>query len=116
MKKEEPPYNLKLHIFLKKDRPDGTSDRDLRLTVMDKLNSFKAEKIKDHPTKDDKIPFLFEINDLESAVSCYKYFNTHNERLKNGDTEFITETARIYYQKDEAILEMYADQEAAIYA
>ena len=41
MKKEDPPYQFKLHIFLKKDKEYQGNQRELRLQVLAKLDEFK---------------------------------------------------------------------------
>lgn len=57
---------------------------------MDKLSEFKAERIKDNHIRDDKIPFLFEMQDKDVAKQCYEYFFKHGQRLKEGgENDFI---------------------------
>lgn len=75
IKKEEPPYDFKIQIFLDKrgDKVDAPQPRDLILKVMDKLTDLGATKIQDRilkersddPKKSDKIRIDFTINNTE---------------------------------------------------
>ena len=46
IKKEEPPYELKIHLFLDNHSEKDVSIRDITLIVMDKITDFKATQIK----------------------------------------------------------------------
>lgn len=79
MKKEEPPYEFKIHLFLDgpKDNRDRAepSNRDLNLKVMAKLQTFGARRIRDHYlTAHDRIRFVFDIDDRAEALNCYRFF------------------------------------------
>lgn len=50
IKKEEPPYDFKIHVFLDNNRDENESktlERDLITTVMRKLDTYGAINIKD---------------------------------------------------------------------
>jgi hypothetical protein len=59
------------------------SYRDINLQVMNKLSEFGAKNIKDTPMggqsrdKNQKIRYLFEIDEREQALACYQFFNRH---------------------------------------
>ena len=71
IKKEEAPYEFKIHLFL--DGEDALSNREITTQVMEKLNTFGASNIKDtvmvkdrnEHNKNDKIRFMFLIHEKE---------------------------------------------------
>lgn len=70
IKKEEPPYEFKIHLFLDNHSEKDVSIRDITLIVMDKITDFKATQIKNFnhigdQSKNDKIRFTFVIEDRE---------------------------------------------------
>lgn len=87
IKKEEPPYEFKIHLFLDNLSDKDVSIRDITCTVMDKLESFKASQIKNfnHPgdnNKNVKIRFTFQIEDRDLALECYRFFGKYNHKDK----------------------------------
>lgn len=111
---------------------------------MKKLSEFGAVNIRDTPMnqgrdKNDKIRFLFEIDDREKALACYKFFNNYYQKTRNPNknkkedkkdkekdngeeadasstSDFnLKELMKIYLQKEEHIFVKYADEEAEIY-
>ena len=74
IKKEEAPYEFKIHLFL--DGEDVLSNREITTQVMEKLNTFGASNIKDtvmvkdrnEHNKNDKIRFMFLIHEKEQAL------------------------------------------------
>lgn len=119
------------------------SYRDINLQVMNKLSSYGAINIRDTPmsqTKDknEKIRYLFEIDDRDKALECYKFFNEYYNKVRNSrnhkkddkhkksqedekkdeaeNNEFnLKELMKIYLQKEENTFVKYADEEAEIY-
>ena len=72
---------------------------------------------------------MFEIKDKDQALACYRFFDSHNKRIRNRDGKkdaessqiqaessfTLREPMKIYLQMEESIFERYADEEAAIY-
>ena len=96
IRKEEPPYDFKIHLFLDYPKDDEENkvqrpnQRELTLKMMDKLESLGAKDIRDTFLKDnrgekaggknsDKIRYTFTVSTEEDALKCYKYFiDRHN--------------------------------------
>ena len=56
---------------------------------MNKLSEFGAINIKDTPmnqTKDknEKIRYLFDIEDRDQALACYRFFNEYYHKVRNN--------------------------------
>lgn len=84
-----------------------------------------------------RIKYLFEIPDRDKALECYRYFNERNNKLyqqrnnqdgdKNADSKDkaesgsqeksfdVQEQMKIFFQRDESVLERHADDEAELY-
>ena len=72
---------------------------------------------------------MFEIKDKDPALACYRFFDSHNKRIRQrnekkdsessqiqAESSFtLREPMKIYLQMEESIFERYADEEAAIY-
>lgn len=106
---------------------------------MSKLSEYGALNIRDFlmnqiRDKNSKIRYLFDVPDRDNALACYRFFNDHNQKMKqsrnkkdeasesNNDIDGVanksftlTEQMKIYLQKDEDIFERYANDEAEIY-
>ena len=84
--------------------------------------------------KNEKIRYLFEIDDRDKALECYQFFNEYYSKVRNSrghkkedkqkkgkedetdPNEFnLKELMKIYLQKEEATFVKYADEEAEIY-
>ena len=153
MKKEDPPYEFKIHLFLdsKSQKRDDESEsqrpslshREINLQVMNKLAEFGAINIKDTPMnqgrdKGEKIRYLFDIDDRDQALACFRFFNDYYDKVRqnrgnnnkkeekskeegadgaeDGTSEFnLTELMKIYLQKEEHVFVKHADDEAEIY-
>ena len=91
IRKEEPPYEFKILLFLDKNERDdegaeraeaGSSTRELTLKVMAKLADFDATNVRDsvgkQPGRQDRvgarIRYTFQIEDREKALACFKFF------------------------------------------
>ena len=65
------------------------SYREINLQVMNKLSEFGAINIKDTPMnqtrdKNEKIRYLFDIEDRDQALSCYRFFNDYYNKVRNN--------------------------------
>jgi hypothetical protein len=53
IRKEEPPYEFKIHLFLdrngEEEREDAPTTRELTLKVLEKLADFDAKNVRDSP-------------------------------------------------------------------
>ena len=68
--------------------------------------------------KNDKIRFLFTIDDREKALQCFIFFSKFNHDLKNNVEHQgfdLKEQIKIYLQKEEEVFVKYGDEEAALY-
>lgn len=88
IRKEEPPYEFKIHLFLDKngeegaERAEAATSRELSLKIMQKLDEFEAKNVRDsignQPNRQDKggakIRYTFQIDERDKALSCYKFF------------------------------------------
>jgi|TARA_B110000305_G_C19434203_1_gene637921 hypothetical protein len=95
IRKEEPPYEFKIHLFLTRIDENKMSPREITLEVMQKLNEYGAQNVIDHlmimdkqresyqNNKNDKIRYNFVINDRDQAMACYRYFSDYNRKLKS---------------------------------
>jgi len=95
IRKEEPPYEFKIHLFLTRTDENKMSPREITLAVMQKLNEYGAQNVIDHlmimdkqrdsyqNNKNDKIRYNFVINDRDQALACYRYFSDYNRKLKS---------------------------------
>lgn len=122
IKKEEPPYEFKIHLFL--DGGDSKmSLREITIQVMEKLKQFDATNIRDvvqvknrdEPSKNDKIRYMFLVHEKEKALACYKFFMDYNKKGNKDDVLNLQQQMKIYLQKEEAVFERYADEEAELY-
>lgn len=97
MKKEDPPYEFKIHLFLdnksqkRDDEKEGAtlSHREINLQVMKKLTEFGAINIKDTPMnqgrdKGEKIRYLFDIPDRDQALACFRFFNDYYDKVRQN--------------------------------
>lgn len=74
IKKEEAPYEFKIHLFL--DGESELSHREITTQVLEKLNTFGASAIKDtvmvrdrnQHNKNDKIKYMFQVSEKEKAL------------------------------------------------
>jgi hypothetical protein len=126
IKKEEPPYEFKIHLFLENDKEKSV--REITTIVQSKLQEFDARDVKDHhmmnhkkeqdANKNDKIRFLFNIDDRDKAIDCFKFFSKFNHDLKNNKKheDFdLKEQIKIYLQKEEDVFVKYGNEEAELY-
>ena len=68
--------------------------------------------------KNDKIRFLFNIDDRDKAIDCFKFFSKFNHDLKNNKKheDFdLKEQIKIYLQKEEDVFVKYGNEEAELY-
>ena len=113
MKKEDPPYEFKIHLFLdsKSQKRDDESEsqrpslshREINLQVMKKLAEFGAINIKDTPMnqgrdKGEKIRYLFDIDDRDQALACFRFFNDYYGKrfLKNLIKRQLLESKKLF--------------------
>ena len=89
IKKEEAPYEFKIHLFL--DGGNSSSTREITTQIMEKLNTYEAAGIKDtvmikdrnEHNKSDKIRYIFSIAEKDIYVACAEYILTmiNNNKL-----------------------------------
>jgi hypothetical protein len=95
IKKEEAPYEFKIHLFL--DGESELSSREITTQVMEKLNTFGASNIKDtimvrdrnEHSKNDKIRYMFQVHEKEQALACYRFFMHYNKNTEKGTKDDI---------------------------
>ena len=73
---------------------------------MSKLSEYGAKNIRDFLMTqqrdcNSKIRYLFEIPERENALSCYKFFNEHNQKVKFSKFGKESENEQTNDQKDE---------------
>jgi hypothetical protein len=98
LRREEPPFDFKIHLFLDKPsegQKELPSQRELTLKMMEKLQSLGARNVHDSLIKDrrsaddtkrrgnDKIKYTFSIDTADEALKCYNYFM--NRYTKNNE-------------------------------
>lgn len=134
IRREEPPYEFKIHMFLDKkgEQLDRSAEDELVKKLSEKLETFGAKNINfrllkdrsDKPNANDKMRFLFVIETQESALQCYDYFIKRFYKQKDfkiNDMELtdddlgIKQSIMIYLQKDEDVFVKYGDEEAKLY-
>jgi hypothetical protein len=96
IRREEGPFEFKIHIFLDSNQDDeNNSTRDITLKIMEKLNNMGAKRVQDTFMKNrgekgsDKIRLIFEIDDRDKALECYRYFIKRHENMnkRGGDSK-----------------------------
>ena len=96
LRKEEPPFEFKIHLFLTRTDENKLTTREITLAVLNKLSEYGADNFTDHlmimdkrdgyqNNKNDKIRYNFTIHDRDQAMACYKYFSDYNRKLKNQE-------------------------------
>lgn len=94
IKKEEPPFDFKVQVFLDRKVEDQNQkpNREVSLKIMNKLESFGARNISerflkersDKPGRSDKIRFDFTINSTDEALTCYNFFTDRHSRIQEA--------------------------------
>lgn len=81
IKKEEPPYEFKIHLFLDSPKDERVNKRDIGLKLLEKLNEYGAVNFRDQMiwgnnerANNDKIRYTWIIENKEQAILCYKFF------------------------------------------
>jgi len=130
IRKEEAPYDFKIHLFLDNPKEDKLQPKDISVMVCKKLLSFNAANVRDFidnrgggEKNSDRIRFTFVIDNKDDALECFRFFTDYGKNQRRGshrkeskDQDFqIEETIKIYLQKEEEVFEKYGDIEADLY-
>jgi len=81
IRKEEPPYEFKIHLFLDSPKDERVNKRDIGTTLLEKLNEYGAVNFRDQMiwgnegrNANDKIRYTWIVESKEQAIACYKFF------------------------------------------
>lgn len=80
IRKEEAPYEFKIHLFLDGPKDENRNNRDIGCMLLEKLNEYGAKNFRDQmiwgnsEKNNDKIRYTFVIEDTQEAVKCYRFF------------------------------------------
>ena len=69
IRKEEPPYEFKIHLFLTRIDENKMSPREITLEVMQKLNEYGAQHVIDHLMIMDKQRESYQNNKNDKMLS-----------------------------------------------